>query len=259
MLAVRSNPTGEPASLNARLTDARLPLDGIQLLLFDFDGVVADSELISLNTLAETLTAFEITMAIEEVRARFLGTSIRTILEYIAAHGTGDRLEDFVPKWHEMLFQRFSAELAPVPFVLEFIAELSDAGTAYCIASSGTFERIAFAMRAMGIEDRFDHVFSAEEVDHGKPAPDLFLLASQRMGVTPRHCLVIEDSPFGVQAAKAAGMRCAGFVGGAHLADVREAHAEILLDAGAEMVLEAFNDVSLDLHGPVEKRGAATR
>jgi HAD superfamily hydrolase (TIGR01509 family) len=139
-----------------------------------------------------------------------------------------------------MLFDRFKAELRPVPHVLDLVDRLQQSGTAFCIASSSTFNRIDIALDAMGVTNRFAHIFSAQQVARGKPAPDLFEYAARKMGVTPAACLVVEDSPHGVRAAGAAGMSAVGFLGGQHLIDLQAEHGAALLAAGAEFVLPSF-------------------
>jgi HAD superfamily hydrolase (TIGR01509 family) len=221
-----------------------LGLDRTALVLFDFDGVVADSEIISLATLQAALADFGLRLSLEETRARFLGTSLRRITSYLEAHGTGGA-EGFAAHWQGALFARFQEALRPVPHVLEALDVLEARAIPFCIASSGTFERIHLALDAMQVRERFANIFSAEQVARGKPAPDLFLYAAQQMGVASQDCLVIEDSPFGVSGAKAAGMRCAGFLGGAHCSEDLEAHARLLKEAGADHILRRFGPASV--------------
>jgi HAD superfamily hydrolase (TIGR01509 family) len=109
------------------------------------------------------------------------------------------------------LFDGF-AQLQPVPGVREVLDQLDSEGITYCLASSGTHRRIHTALTAVGFWDRFEgRIFSSEDVQHGKPAPDLFLHAASSMGVKPAECVVVEDSPLGVAAANAAGMKVFGF------------------------------------------------
>ena len=218
-------------------------LAAAELVVFDFDGVIADSEVISLNTLHEALSDYGVELTPEETRTRFLGTSLETIRAYVSRQ-TGKDAGSFAQLWEDALFARFEAELTPVPHVFDLIDWLDRHQTRYCIASSGTFTRIETALRAMGVEDRFDHVFSAEQVARGKPAPDLFELAGTRLGVDPDACLVIEDSPHGVHAAVAAQMRAVGFSGGQHLSDLQVEHGAALMAAGAEMILPSFEGIA---------------
>lgn len=214
-----------------------------ELVIFDFDGVVADSEVLSLETLRTALARFEIYLSVNRTREMFLGTSLRTISAYVKSHGTG-AIDTFEKTWEADLFTRFKADLSPVPLVVELLDVLDDLGRTYCIASSGTHERIGIALKAMGLLDRFSHIFSAEQVAQGKPAPDLFNFAAESLQVDPSACLVIEDSPFGVRAANAAGMTCFGFTGGQHMKGRQAQYTELLSSVGADMVLSSFEGVS---------------
>lgn len=220
----------------------------VGLVILDFDGVIADSEVISLATLGEALDAHGMTLAPDAVRRRFLGASLATIEAAVAARG-GAMAHGFADRWQEALFRRFRAELSPVPGARRMLDRLDRRGLPFCIASSGSFERIGVALEAMDLTARFAHVFSAELVARGKPAPDLFLHAAERMGARPRDCLVVEDSPFGIRAAVAAGMRATGFVGGAHLDAIRDAHRRLLLDEGAGDVVGSLDDILPDPAG----------
>jgi len=215
------------------------------LVIFDFDGVVADSEVISLATLADALRKYDIDLTLAEVRRRFLGKSIDKIIAEVRGQSAEVQWDGFVPHWHGILFARFAKDLTPVPGVVNLLDRLDAAGLPYCIASSSGFERIRFALDVMGLSPRFSHVFSAQEVRRGKPAPDLFLHAASQMGETPDRCLVIEDSPYGIQAARSAGMRAIGFLGGAHLSDIQVDHQTLLLAQGAHTVLHDLDKVTV--------------
>jgi|TARA_B110000902_G_scaffold265164_1_gene348680 HAD superfamily hydrolase (TIGR01509 family) len=219
-------------------------LNAASLVVLDFDGVIADSEVISLSTLQTSLHDFGIQLTLDEARAAFLGTSLKTILSYVRAHGTGD-MERFAEHWEHRLFDQFRVALAPVASVLDLLETLNISGVPYCIASSGTFRRIRIALDAMKLTNRFKHIYSSEQVVRGKPAPDLFELAARDMGSAAKACLVIEDSPYGVRAAKTAGMRCVGFTGGQHLNDLKSEHGSLLLEEGADMVLSSYDQLAL--------------
>lgn len=226
-------------------TPAKKPrtLDGVDLVIFDFDGVIADSEVLSLGTLQNALADHGLRLPLEEVRRLFLGSSLATISQFVAQNSPDGTATGFANTWQERLFDQFRAELKPIPMILPLLDWLTDQGIRYCVASSSSFERIGVALGAMGLENRFPDLFSAEQVENGKPAPDLFLLAAQRMGMEPAACLVIEDSPHGIQAAQAAGMRVFGFVDGAHLQDIQSVHERLLMDAGAELVLKGYAEL----------------
>jgi len=219
-------------------------LDGVELVILDFDGVIADSEVISLASLREALAAFGVDLSVEDVRRAFLGRSLASIQAYVERHGPHGKKRDFADTWQTTLFDRFRAELKPIPHVLTFLKHLSERGIPYCIASSGTFERLGVALSAMKLSEQFTFIFSAEQVARGKPEPDLFLFAAKQIGVRPDACLVIEDSPFGVRAAKAANMRCVGFVGGSHLHENMGEHSELLRQQGADAVVASLAALS---------------
>ncbi|MEM6941286.1 MAG: HAD family phosphatase [Pseudomonadota bacterium] len=225
---------------------AKTPLDllaGVDLVIFDFDGVVVDSEDMSLTTLRAALAEFGVPMSHEEVRQAFLGKSLASIVAHLEAHGAAGHADVFVERWQTTLFDAFRAELKPMAGLQAMLDTLAHRGVHHCIASSGSVARLDVALRAAGLRALFAHVFSAEHVQHGKPAPDLFLHAAGTLGVAPEACLVIEDSPSGVRAAKTAGMRCIGFLGGGHLHAIRQQHGEHLIALGAERVALAFADI----------------
>lgn len=215
------------------------------VVIFDFDGVLVDSEVISLGTLRESLHDFGITMTDAQVRETFLGGSIRQInafLETVAAPAYPP--EAFEARWYAHLFNRFRAELRPMPGAMALLDHLDAQGHGYCIASGGSMERLGVALAVTGLGPRFgDRVYSADMVARGKPAPDIFLHAAHEMDVAPEHCLVIEDSPAGARAAHAAGMRALGFVGGAHLRGREADHRDLLLSLHAEAVLDDLSAV----------------
>jgi HAD superfamily hydrolase (TIGR01509 family) len=214
--------------------------DRTGLVIFDFDGVLVDSEILSLSTLRDTLRDFGAELTETEVRTRFLGGAFHGILDFLKGLPAPERpIETFEDTWYDTLFARFRAELQPMPGVVTLLDHLDSVGTAYCIASSGSVRRLDVALEATGLGARFgDRVFSADMVARGKPAPDVFLHAASVMGVAPAACLVIEDSPAGAQAARAAGMRALGFVGGSHLRDIAQAHGDKLRAQNAATVID---------------------
>lgn len=215
------------------------------LVIFDFDGVLVDSEVISLGTLRDSLAAFGAPLTDTEVREKFLGGSIRQIEAFLRSlPTTALPPEDFEARWYERLFARFRAELKVMPGVAGLLDDLDARGYRYCIASGGSVERLSVALEVTGLAARFgERVFSADMVARGKPAPDIFLHAAREMGAEPERCLVIEDSPAGAQAAHAAGMRALGFVGGTHLRGRTAEHRTLLLSLHAEAVLDDLGAV----------------
>ncbi|MGW0290113.1 HAD family hydrolase [Streptomyces tuirus] len=183
------------------------------LVIFDNDGVLVDSEPISNRLLAAYLTELGHPTSYEESIRDYMGSAMHRIHELVLER-TGQRLpEDFDDVFHTRVFTAFEQELVAVTGASEVLEKLSVDGVPYCVASSGSHERIRVGHRTTGLDRWFDEerIFSSQDVGRGKPAPDLFLFAAERMGVAPERCVVVEDSPLGVQAAVAAGMDVYGF------------------------------------------------
>lgn len=188
-----------------------------KLIIFDCDGVIVDSEPISIQVLVAAMAERGMVMDEEEVHRRFLGRSLSTVIE--AAREEFDLEIDaaFLDALRRNLYARFRAELQPITGIATALDGLAAAGVAWCVASSSQVERIKLSLTVTGLIDRFaPNIFSASMVEKGKPAPDLFLYAADQMQMNPRDCIVIEDSPAGVEAAKAAGMTVFAFCGGSH-------------------------------------------
>ncbi|MGW5089911.1 HAD family hydrolase [Streptomyces coelicoflavus] len=183
------------------------------LVIFDNDGVLVDSEPISNRLLAGYLTELGHPTSYEDSLRDYMGGAMHRVHDLVLER-TGRRLpEDFDDVFHGRVFAAFERELEPVPGAVDVLEKLAADGVAYCVASSGSHERIRVGHRKAGLDRWFDdgRIFSSQDVGRGKPAPDLFLHAAGRMGVAPERCAVIEDSPLGVQAAVAAGMDVYGF------------------------------------------------
>jgi HAD superfamily hydrolase (TIGR01509 family) len=180
-----------------------------ELVIFDCDGVLVDSDRISLRIQAERISALGLEMSYEDCVRDFLGLGMKATLQIVA-----ERLGRPVPEgWEAELDvavrEGFRRELEPVPGVVEALAEIE---LPTCVASSGSHDKMRFTLGLTELWDCFaGRIFSADEVQRGKPAPDLFLHAASRMSTRPERCIVVEDSPFGVAGAKAAGMSALGF------------------------------------------------
>lgn len=208
-----------------------------ELVIFDCDGVLVDSELISCRVHAETLTRYGYPITPDQVAARFLGRSGREARREIEAEIGRRFADDIEANLLDALLRAFAETLQPIPFVTDALDTL---GRPFCVASSGTLDRIGVALTHAGLHARFaPHLFSAQQVAHGKPAPDLFLFAAAQMGAAPECCVVIEDSVPGVLGAKAAGMTVLGFHGGSHCTD---ATAAALAAAGAGRCFDDMRD-----------------
>ena len=182
------------------------------LVIFDCDGVLVDSEPIACRVMARELTALGYPLSPDDCQERFTGVSMKTVMAMIEADWGQALPAGFEDHLRDKDFEAFRAELEPVPGVEEMLADLD---IRRCVASSGTPEKIRFTLTVTGLIGAFEpHLFSARMVEHGKPAPDLFLHAAQRMATPPEACIVVEDSVAGIQAARAAGMRVLGFAGG---------------------------------------------
>ncbi|MFI8206191.1 HAD family hydrolase [Streptomyces sp. NPDC085937] len=185
------------------------------LVIFDNDGVLVDSEPLSNRHLAAYLTELGHPTTYEDSIRDYMGSAMHRVHDLIEER-TGQRLPaDFDDVFHARVFAAFERELKPVPGVADVLGKLTADGVPYCVASSGSHERIRVGHRAAGLDGFFDdgRIFSSQDVGRGKPAPDLFLYAASRMGTPPERCVVVEDSPLGVQAAVAAGMDVYGFTG----------------------------------------------
>jgi HAD superfamily hydrolase (TIGR01509 family) len=182
---------------------------GWDLVIFDNDGVIVDSEWLANTVLSDLLTAAGRPTTPEACMERYMGGSLARVRQLVEADGGAPLPSEFESSYHEQLFQRFRRELRAVPGVAAVIAGIQ---SDRCVASSGSHERIALALATVGLLETFaGAIYSADDVEHGKPAPDLFLHAAAARHARPGHCVVIEDSATGVAAARAAGMTVLGF------------------------------------------------
>ena len=185
------------------------------LIIFDCDGVLVDSEALACVVHAEVLTEYGYTITAAQVHERFLGRSAREARLEVEGE-LGRVLPDtYTAHLRATIDRVFGEKLTPVPHIAETLGQLSQR---ICVASSGTPTRIRSSLGTTGLIDFFaPNLFSAMQVERGKPAPDLFLYAAAKMGADPARTLVIEDSLTGIRAALAAGMTVWRFVGGSHL------------------------------------------
>ncbi|MGE7367538.1 HAD family hydrolase [Neorhizobium sp. NPDC001467] len=184
------------------------------LVIFDCDGVLVDSEPVSVRVLVAALNRHGIDMAEEEAYSRFLGRSLATMTQVMDEEYGFHTGPEFLEGLRVDLYERFRSELQAIKGIADTVDRL---GGAFCVASSSQPERIRLSLTLTGLIDKFEpHIFSASMVENGKPAPDLFLLAAERMGYDPADCIVVEDSPAGIEAAHRAGMTALAFTGGSH-------------------------------------------
>jgi HAD superfamily hydrolase (TIGR01509 family) len=205
----------------------------VDLVIFDCDGVLVDSEVISCRAHAETLTRHGYPITSDQVLDRFLGVSDREARLIVEAELGRSLPGDFEVQMKQAALQRYAEDLRTIPYVGEAIAAI---GLPKCVASSGTPEKIQHGLTCAGIYDLLaPHIFSATQVKRGKPAPDLFLFAARQMTAPPGRCVVVEDSVPGIAGALAAGMTVLGFHGGSHCGT---GYAERLRAAGAVSTFE---------------------
>jgi len=212
----------------------------VELVIFDCDGVLVDSEVLSCQCLVDIFRRHGLDIELSEVFDRFLGRSA-TVHEAYFAKASGKPLPSgFRAEYRAHLMETFRTGLRPMPHVEEVLDRLD---RPYCLASSSGMERIELTLSVTGLAPYFDgRVFDGAMVTRGKPAPDLFLLAADRMSAEPERTLVIEDTVAGIEAGKAAGMTVWGFAGGSH--HNRESGRR-LMEAGADRVLASMEEFSL--------------
>lgn len=192
-----------------------MTMDRPSLIILDCDGVLIDSEIISARMLIEELALMGVRIDLAYVAQHFLGRSYPTVMAQIRREFGLELPPEFESRYRERLLAAFEAQLKIMPHVAQVIADLA---VPVCVATSSSPRRVESSLRLVGLWDRLGPVtFTASQVERGKPAPDLFLFAAQKMGADPARCLVIEDSLTGIRAGLAAGMVVWRFVGGSHM------------------------------------------
>jgi HAD superfamily hydrolase (TIGR01509 family) len=201
-----------------------------ELVIFDCDGVLVDSEVISNRVLARLLTDEGLPMTLAETRRDYQGLLLDEIVTR-TEQLYGRRLPaGFLDRFQERRAEEFRRELKPVPGAAETVARIKAAGIPVCVATQGKMEKTRLTLELTGLDRLFESraVFSAYQVARGKPHPDLFLHAASEMGADPSGCVAIEDTPSGVAAAVAAGMRVFGYTADSDAEALRRAGAELL-------------------------------
>jgi HAD superfamily hydrolase (TIGR01509 family) len=219
------------------------PRPATELLLFDCDGVLVDSEPVACRILAELLSECGLPTTSEESMRFYRGRTESASIA-LASEKLGRPLpEDFGARLESDLQVAFEQTLRPIPGVAGAIEAIAARGLATCVASSGSVSKMQLTLGLTGLLAHFDgRLFSATDVARSKPHPDVFLHAAEAMGASPARCCVVEDSPLGVEAAVAAGMRVLGYA--------RDSDAEILSGSGARV----FYDMA-ELPGLVDEAG----
>ncbi|WP_372803128.1 HAD family hydrolase [Paracoccus seriniphilus] len=196
-----------------------------ELVIFDCDGVIADSEVLSALVLIEQLAEIGIPVTFADVRRDFLGRSFPTVAQTIR-DGFGTPLpDDFEARYRATLLERFEKDLVPTPGLRDLLERID---LPICVATSSSPPRVRRTLEILGLSECFGpHVFTASQVARGKPAPDLFLFAAHQMNSNPARTVVIEDSPPGIDAGLAAGMIVLHYTGGTHLKDVPHQRSDV--------------------------------
>lgn len=211
-------------------------------IIFDFDGVIADSEVRANKTLAESLTAIGLPTSYEDCLREYYGNNWQETERRITLRLGRPLPPDFREQHRERALRMFAEGFSAVPGAPEFLDMLGARPRA--IASSSSPAYIAMSLDRFGLAHHFGrHVYSADGWDRGKPHPDIYLAAAKGLGLDPAMCLAIEDSPIGAQAALAAGMTVIGFCGAGHIAD-RAGHGEVLREVGVHHVALTFDEVA---------------
>jgi HAD superfamily hydrolase (TIGR01509 family) len=223
------------------MTDAAASTGSFDLVIFDCDGVLVDSEIIAADTLADMLGRYGQPADSSQVLERYLGRSFKAVQDdYRAATGT-PLPASFAAEQRQALETAFRAELKPIEGIRDVLRRLQKRGVPYALASSSSLDRIEDSLEITGLAPYFEgRVFSSSMVKRGKPAPDLFLHVAKEMAAAPGRSLVIEDSPAGVAAGKAAGMTVWGFTGGGHHA--RFDGVDSLRKAGADRIIASMTE-----------------
>jgi HAD superfamily hydrolase (TIGR01509 family) len=209
------------------------------LIIFDFDGVLADSEMLSNTVLAEILTELGVPTTPEDSLRLYMGKRFHEVIAAVQ-EAVGHPLPDGFPESYQFrTLSRFRRDLRLIEGARAYIEEFIHIPR--CIASASSPDRLKVCLEILNLAQFFGpFVYSASEVDRGKPYPDVYLLAAERMKTDPRACIVIEDSVSGVQAGVAAGMTVIGLLAGSHIAD---GHQSRLTGAGAHYVAQTFTEV----------------
>jgi HAD superfamily hydrolase (TIGR01549 family) len=208
-------------------------------LIFDFDGVIADSEALANTVLAEFVSDLGHPTTLDDSLGRYAGHRWDEVVAAIESAVGRPLPATFSHDLKSATLDRFRADLKEVSGAGRFIEKFADVPR--CIASSSSIDRLQLCLAVLDLTDKFGgNVFSADMVPRGKPHPDIFLLAAEKLGVSPASCLVIEDSAGGVRAAVAAGMTAVGLCAASH---IREGHHLRLRDAGAVHLADSWDEV----------------
>ena len=206
-------------------------LDNIALVIFDCDGVLIDSEPLASSTLAQTMRDMGMVITDEEAHVKYTGNAVRIIRKMIEDEYFRHDMDELFTRWHEVLYAAFAERLTAMPGIADVVGGLT---RPKCVASNSSMPRLERSLGHLELWQKFfPQVFSADMVARPKPAPDLMLHCARAFGAAPECCVMIDDSPHGIEAAIAAGMLGIGFV---DPADARSGREDVLAAAGAVAV-----------------------
>lgn len=226
---------------------------GFDLILFDCDGVLVDSEIIAAKVESKLLTEAGYPISVEEMGERFAGMTWKNILLTIEKEVDIPLSASLIDKSEVLLDQRLAREVKILEGVVFALSRLPGPR---CICSNSSSARLDMMLTKVGLKESFaPHIYSAKDLgaDRVKPKPDIYLHGAAQFGVDPKKCLVVEDSVHGVEAGRAAGMRVIGFTGASH---TYPSHADRLTDAGAETVISRMMDLPAVVAAMAEWQGA---
>ncbi|MBL1430310.1 MAG: HAD family phosphatase [Robiginitomaculum sp.] len=202
-----------------------------QLIIFDCDGVLVDSEPLTNVVLARMISDAGWPMDGHECGAQLDGRTIKSVIQVVEQKIKRQLPDDWEDIYEQQIYALLADEVKVVAGVFEVIEHLENQKIPMCVASSGPMEKMLITLGRTGLWEKFHpNIFSATMVRNGKPSPELFLYAADKMGMSPENCLVIEDTPVGAQAARAAKMPCIGYAGGVF------GHEQGLIDSGAVII-----------------------
>jgi HAD superfamily hydrolase (TIGR01509 family) len=227
---------------------------GFDLILFDCDGVLVDSEVIAAEVESSLLTEAGYPISPEEMGERFAGMTWHNILLAVEKEANIPLSASLLDKSEKLLDARLAADVEMIEGVKEALAKMT---TQRCICSNSSSARLDMMLTKVGLKAYFaPHIYSAKDLglDRVKPKPDVFLHGAKQFGVSPSRCIVVEDSTHGVTAARAAGMRVIGFTGASHS---YPSHADKLTDAGAETVISRMRDLPATIEALAQWDGIA--
>ncbi|WP_018802445.1 HAD family hydrolase [Salinispora arenicola] len=230
-----------------RLIRRGISFEQIKAVMFDCDGVLVDSETINNEIIAQLATLAGLKTSFEDSVRLYMGRATDECAAEIEEQVGSPLAFDFAARYEEQVLAR-QKDLEPITGVRNLLEWLTGQGLPVCVASSGTPNEIRHRLTTTDLLAYFDeHLYSASMVSRGKPAPDLFMLASERIGVRPESCLLIEDSPFGVQGGKAAGMQVVGFASLAAPTSLQEAGADLVVRTMEELYDHIAHALRIDL------------